>query len=103
MNEETNPQRQSLIDKLRKRLRAAGGARLPAIATETGLNYHMLRKLSAGDTSLNPPIKHMETLRDYFADIHMGRRKLPEKPPGARGRGRPPKRKGDASEPAALA
>lgn len=82
---------ESIIDYLKRNLRATGPRLWPAIAAEinAGLNdddrvpESFLRKLAYGDRE-NPGVKSVQPLLDYFQAIDRGERALPTVQPEAK-------------------
>lgn len=71
-----------IIDYLKRRLREAGAARWPAIASaistdDAPISEHLLRKVAYGDRD-NPRLDKVQPLLDYFHAVDSGARSLPE-------------------------
>lgn len=78
---------ESIIDYLKRNLREAGHRLWPAIASEVNaelvdadrVSEHLLRKIAYGDR-VNPGVKSVQPLINYFQAIERGERQLPPAP-----------------------
>lgn len=66
----------AIIVQLRQNLRAAGAARWPQIAVESGVSKNLPRKIAYGDRA-NPGVLTIQPLIDYFDQVKSGQRTLP--------------------------
>lgn len=70
-----------IIVYLRRRLREAGAARWERIAAEAGVSPRLPAKIAYGER-LNPRLRTVQPLLDFFAAVDRGERALP--PPAQR-------------------
>jgi hypothetical protein len=66
-----------ITDYLKRRLREAGAARFDAIAAQTGVTGSFIRKFVYGSRE-NPRVQTIQPLIDFFREIDIGARHLPE-------------------------
>lgn len=79
---------ETIIDYLKRNLRAAGPRLWPAIAGEVNatlpaderVSESFMRKLAYGDRD-NPGVKNVQPLLDYFQSVDRGERSIPAIPP----------------------
>lgn len=62
---------ETLIDHLRRRLRAVGASRWQGIAQAAGVSPRLLPKIAYGDRD-NPRVRTIQPLLDYFAAVDRG-------------------------------
>lgn len=73
---------ESIVEYLRRQLRAAGPGRWEAIGASCNVGAALLRKLAYGDRD-NPRVLTVQPLLDYFGAVERGELSLPEEGPAA--------------------
>lgn len=68
---------ETIIDSLKRKLRAAGSGRWEAISSEAGVAKTLPRKIAFNDRE-NPGVQTIQPLVDYFKEVESGARSLPE-------------------------
>jgi len=70
---------ESIVEYLKRNLKAAGSARWEAIATECGIAKSLPRKIAYDDRD-NPGVQTIQPLLDFFQAVERGEKTLPEIP-----------------------